>query len=195
MNRAKLLVFGSIAVLTVLLAVATVYAYGKWFSHNRYWHGTIERVQVRQAALARSFLTSGAAVGTLPERREALAEMFAPFDGVMAVEVHRHDDLRYSNVVDRFIRGKTLDVIEMQGGWRVSVIAYQPPTWEKSFVRWLSRPGRWLEPSFDYITMPFLWFMAIYSLGLLVLGLAVKSSYLERDVLVALDRLDRRCRG
>ena len=97
--------------------------------------------------------------------------------------------------MERFIRGETLDVIEMQDGWRVSVITYQPPTWEQSFLRWLSRPGRWFEPSFDYITMPFLWFMAIYGLALLALGLAVKSSYLERDVLVALDRLDGRHRG
>ena len=31
---------GGIAALTVLLAMATVYAYGKGFSHDRYWHGT-----------------------------------------------------------------------------------------------------------------------------------------------------------
>jgi len=194
MSRARLIVFGSIAVLTVLLATATAYAYGKVFSHKRYWHGTIERVQARQAAMVRSFFMSGAAVGTLPEQRDALAKIFAPLDGVMAVEVHRHGDLRYSNVVDRFIRGETLDVIEMQDGWRVSVNTYLPPTWEKSFLRWLGRPGRWFEPSFDYITMPFLWFMAIYGLGFLALGLAVKSNYLERDVLAALDRLDGRCR-
>ena len=190
MNRARFLVFGSIGVLSVLLAMVTVYAYGKGFSHNRYWHGTIERVQVRQAALVRTLLTSRAAVGTLPEQKSALAEMFAPFDGVMAVYVHRHGDLRYSNAVSQFVRGETLDVIGMQDGWRVSVIAYQPPTWEKSFLRWFSRPGRWLEPSYDYITMPFLWFMVIYGLALLALGLAVKSNYLEHDVLVAIDRLD-----
>lgn len=194
MSHARLIVFGSIAVLTVLLATATVYAYGKVFSHNRYWHGTIERVQARQAAMVRSFFMSGAAVGTLPVQRDDLAKMFAPLDGVMAVEVHRHGDLHYSNVVDRFRRGETLDVIEMQDGWRVSVITYLPPTWENIFLRWLGRPGRWFEPSFDYITMPFLWFMAIYGLGLLALGLAVKSNYLERDVLAALDRLDGRFR-
>lgn len=195
MSRARLLIFASIGFLTVLLAMATVFAYGKGFSHNRYWHGTIERVQARQAALVRSFLTSGAAVGTLPERRDALANIFAPFDGVMAVEVHRHGDLRYSNVVNRFVRGKTLDVIEMKDGWRVSVITYQPPTWEESFLRWFRRPERWLEPSFDYITMPFLLFIAIYGLALLALGLVVKSNYLEHDVLVALDRLDGRRSG
>jgi hypothetical protein len=190
LNRARLVVLSGMALTALVLALATAYTYGRWFSHDRYWHGTVERVQARQTALIRSLLTG--AGSKMPQDTEALAALFSPVDGVLVVEVRGDGELRYSNFVSRFVRGGELDVIELAGGWRVDVMGYQPPSWNRMFVRWLRQPARWLEPSFDHITMPFLWFLVMYAVGMLALGLAVKSSYLQRDVLMQLRRLEER---
>jgi len=192
MIRARLTVFPAILLLALLLALFTAYAYGGLFSHPRYWSGTIERVAVGQAALIRSMITEMVADRVVPSDSASLARMFAPIDNRLIVEVRQQQEIRWTNANERFARGKELDTLALSDDRQLVLSSYQPPAWNRLFLRWLSQPARWFEPSFDPVTMPFLWFFAIYSLSLLALGLMVRATYLERDVLGLFKQLDQR---
>jgi hypothetical protein len=174
-----------------LLALFTTYAYGKLFSHDRYWLGTIARVQQSQAALIRALLDEFSVDGHLPTDKGRLSKMFAPMDRKLVVDVSRNGQEIYSNFNERFSRGQVIEVVQLPAGMRVVLGGYSPPNWNDTFVRWLQNPGRWFEASFDYVTVPFLWFQAIYALAFVAVGFAVKSSYLERDVLTMLRKVEQ----
>ncbi|MCX2973008.1 hypothetical protein EYC87_05340 [Halieaceae bacterium IMCC8485] len=190
MKKARVLVFSGIAITAILLGLATTYAYGNWFSHPRYWNGTIMRVQESQSALIESILRNSMGDASFNANSIDWRAMFGPMDGHLLIEVHNLGQLKYSNANDRFKRGIKLNSVQLYEGWTLDVFRYKPPSWNRSYIRWLKQPRRWLEPSFDPITMPFFWFSSIYSLALLAMGFIVKSRYLEQDVLGALERTE-----
>ncbi len=194
MKKARALVFSGIAITAILLGLATTYAYGNWVSHPRYWNGTIMRVQENQYALIASILRNSTGDASFSANSMDWRAMFEPTDGHLLIEVKNLGQLKYSNTNDRFERGMKLGSIELDEGWALNIFRYMPPSWNRSYIRWLKQPKRWLEPSFDPITMPFLWFSSIYALALLALGFVVKSRYLEHDVLVVLKRTESKFR-
>ena len=191
MIRARLIVIPVILLLALLLALFTAYAYGGLFGHPRYWNGTIERVAVGQAALIRSLVTEMVADRALPSDSASLARIFAPIDNRLIVEVRQQQEIVWTNANEHFARGMELDTLALVDGRQLMISSYQPPAWNRLFLRWLGQPARWFEPSFDPLTMPFLCFFAIYSLSLLALGLMVRATYLERDVLGLFKQLDQ----
>ena len=111
-------------------------------------------------------------------------------DGKLVVDVSHQGEMVYSNFNERFGRGKAITVIQLPDGVVVALGGYAPPSWDYNFFRWLQNPARWFEASFDHITFPYLWFLAIFVLAIFALGFAVKSSYLERDVLTVLRKVE-----
>lgn len=188
MSKIVVLIF--MLFISIILAGIAVYSYGKWFSHERYWGGTIERVELRQGELIRGLLTSLSSKRELPKDEKKMADAFGALDGVMAVEVYEDGELYYTNYIERFRRDRRIESIELEKGWRVDVIAYEPPSWNYQFVRWLKNPTRWLERSFDFITIPFFSFLALCLLALFAVALTIKANYLQRDVLQTLRRFD-----
>lgn len=182
----RLRVFAGLLLAAILLAGVTTYGYGALYSHDRYWEGTIVHVQQTQAALIRSLLGVTVQDGDIDVAPDALELMFAPIDGKLIVEVERAGAVLFSNFNGRFARGAQIETVDLSGGVNVVISRYQPPTWNRTFLRWVKAPSQWASPSYDYVTIPFLWFSAMYFLGLLVLGLVLKASYLERDVMTAL---------
>lgn len=190
--RHRLLVYLGLSAVALMLSLVAVYSYGKWFSHDRYWHGTIERVQYNQARLVHGMLEGLVADGTVLSSQDALAKMFSTLDNRLVVEVVHDGELIFSNDNQRFIRGRLLEKFTLAQSWQVTLSSYQPPQWQDTFGRWLKNPARWFQPSFDHITFPFLWFLAIHGLGLIGLGFVIKSRYLQRDVLAVLSRIESR---
>ena len=182
----RLKVFAGFLSLAIVLSGVTTYAYGLLYSHDRYWNGTIVRVQERQAALIKSLLHATARDGQVDLAPEALGAMFAPLDGKLIIEVERGGDELFSNFNDSFPRSAHIDTVELAGGVRILISRYQPPTWNSQFLRWVKTPWQWFSPSYDYVTVPFIWFLVMYFLGLMMLGFAVKAAYLERDVMAVL---------
>lgn len=182
----RLRVFAGFLLLAILLAGITTYAYGLLYSHDRYWNGTIVRVQDGQAALIRSLLLATARDAQIDLAPEALGAMFAPMDGRLIIEVERNGGKLFSNFNGRFERGAEIETVEIAGGVKVVISRYRPPTWNRTFLRWVKAPFQWLSPSYDYVTVPFMWFSAMYFMGLMLLGFAVKAAYLEHDVMAAL---------
>lgn len=186
----RLLVYLGLCALVLFLSLGAVYSYGKWFSHERYWHGTIERVQYHQARLVRGMLEELVSDGAVLSSQETLARMFSTLDNRLVVEVFHDGELFFSNDNQRFIRDRLLVDATLPDNWQVALSSYRPPQWHGTFSRWLRNPARWFQPSFDHITFPFLWFLAIHGLGLVGLGFIIKSRYLQRDVLAVLSRIE-----
>ena len=190
--RHRLLVHLGLLAVALMLSLVAVYSYGKWFSHDRYWHGTIERVQYNQARLIRGMLEGLVADGTVLSSQDTLARMFSTLDNRLVVEVFHDGELFFSNDNQRFTRGRLLEKVTLAQSWQVTLSSYQPPQWHGTFSRWLKNPARWFQPSFDHITFPFLWFLVIHGLALVGLGFVIKSRYLQRDVLAVLSRIESR---
>lgn len=105
----RVMVFAGLMVTAALMATATVFAYGKWYGHNRYWHGTIERVQHTQAQLVHDLLLgmqTDSSLFLLPDRLDA---MFASLRSKLIVEVFSGDEPVFSNDNGRFARGIDLN--------------------------------------------------------------------------------------
>lgn len=188
--RHRLLIYSGLGAVALLLSLVAVYSYGKWFSHERYWHGTIERVQYNQARLVRGMLEELAPDAAALASHERMKRMFAPLDNRLVVEIFHDGDLYFSNENQRFSRGRLLEKTTLPQNWQIALSGYEPPQWHRTFVRWLSSPARWFQPSFDHVTFPFLWFLAIHGLALVGLGFIIKSRYLQRDVLAVLSRIE-----
>lgn len=172
-------------------ALVTTYSYGKWFSHERYWNGTIARVEVGQAHLIRD-LVQAMPAAIFDGSIDRWDRMFAALRNRLIVEVVHEQRLVYSNENQRFGRGRPLETVQVGEEWQLQITAYQSPAWSRNFRRWITNPARWLEPSFDHITWPFFWFAAAYFLAIVATGFAVKSRYLERDVMLVMRRIEER---
>src|SRR5690606_32364228 len=188
--KQRLLVYLGLLAVALVLSLVAVYSYGKWFSHARYWHGTIERVQYNQARLVRGMLEGLVADEAVLSSQDALAKMFSTLDNRLVVEVVHDGELIFSNDNQRFIRGRLLEKFTLAQSWQVTLSSYQPPQWQDTFGRWLKNPARWFQPSFDHITFPFLWFLIIHGLSLISLGFIVRSRYLQNDVLTLLRKAE-----
>lgn len=186
----RLLVYLGLCAVALILSLIAVYSYGNWFSHDRYWQGTIARVQYNQARLIKGLVEELGSDSTVWADTKRLEKIFTALDNRLIVEVFQGDELVFSNDNQRYSRGRLLNSVSVAPGWELLLSDYLPPKWHASFVRWLKNPSRWFEPSFDYVTFPFLWFLAIHGLGLVTLSLAVKIRYLQQDVLSVLNKLE-----
>lgn len=187
----RLFVYLGLCAAACCLALISVYSYGKWFSHDRYWNGTIARVQYNQTRLLADLLMEVDLDTVFLSDPARLKRVFAALENHLIVEVTRSGELVFSNDNQRYVRGEILRRLELvEPDWEITLSSYRPPLWHYTFVRWLKNPSRWLEPSFDYVTFPFVWFLVIHALALVALGFVASSRYLRRDVLAVLQRLE-----
>lgn len=192
MSRARIMVFTAIFALAAALSLATTYFYGLLFSHPRYWDGTVARVNARQAAFIESSLAPFMKAGTFPNDPQQLEKMFAPLANALVIEFSDEGRVTWSNVNPRYKRGDVLKVLSIAEGKSLIVSKYLPPTWASTFLRWIRQPDRWLEPSLDHITVPFVWFLFLYTMFLTMMGVVVKARFLEKDVLPAIRKIESR---
>lgn len=193
-RRVRIIAVVVMAILSLALALATTYFYGMTFSHPRYWGGTIERVTTVQSALIESLVTGMGRGKEFPTSPEQLEKMFSSMQGKMIVESIRDDHLEWTNFNGKFSRGDVITEIDLGGGRSLLLSKYKPPEWNYLFFRWLKSPSRWFDPSFDYVTFPFLWFLSIYFISALTIVFMVKARYLERDVVDVFREIEERYR-
>jgi hypothetical protein len=187
--KAKLSFFIFASLVALILAALAVYSYGAVFQHGRYWNGTIARVQDTQASLLRSLFVSPGMADALPKEIDKLRLLFQPLDRKLVVELSENGQRVFSNVNPEWPLGPILEEFSA-GGLEVSVRAYVPPSWNSQFLRWVRNPSRWLEPAFDFITFPFLFFFVIFFLSIYAIGWRTRARHLSRDVLARLDKTD-----
>ena len=78
-----------------------------------------------------------------------------------------------------------------QSKYIIHVDTYFPPLWSTKFWRWFKHPEIWFTSSFDWLTIIFLMFAAIfYSIALAGIW-AYQSKVLSKDIKPLLDKLSR----
>ena len=189
----RMLFYVLINAVAAALALIAVYAYGGLFQHDRYWKGTIKQVQDTEIALLRNLLALSGCPDKLFSRKQVIAELFQPLDRKLVVTVQRDGTIVYTNRVASW---------ELQGTWEslcpesdqveILVRRYEPPSWHSVFHRWLLHPHRWFAPSFDFVTVPFLFFLGIFSLFLYALSWKLRATHLSKEVLPILHELSTR---
>lgn len=190
--RKKILRLLAIVVVLLIIAMTTTYIYGMTFSHPRYWKGTIERVVATQASLIESLLTMKLSDSEASITPNKLDDAFAATNGKLIVDYLRRNEIIWTNENLKFKRGNLIKAFDINPEESFRIYSYAPPDWDFLFLRWIKNPDRWLEPSFDYVTLPFLWFFSLYIVSFFAIGYLIKSSYLEGDVMGALRDLERR---
>lgn len=193
MYKSRLIIGTVFIVGSFLIALLVTYLFGYFFNHDRYWGGTLHRVNVHQAALVHSIASNTAIKKQLLSvDPKQLDQMFHPINGLLLVEVSLDDKVLWSNVSPRYTRGEVLKSLDLGDEHRLSLSSYLPPKWNYLFIRWITQPIRWFELSFNPITVPFLWFWSLLFLCFCTWGLLIKSRYLESDALRILKRIEER---
>lgn len=190
----RLIAVSLIALLSLVLALATTYLYGMTFSHPRYWNGTVERVTTIQSELIKSVVSEMREGHDFPSSSNRLEHMFQPVRDKMIVENVRDGEIEWTNFNGKYSRGDALAEIDIGGGSSLVLSRYKPPEWNHIFFRWLKTPARWFDPSYDHVTFPFFWFSSIYLISIVAFVFMIKSKYLERDVLDVFREIGERYR-
>lgn len=191
-NKPKMIAVFTMACIALLCSIATTYLYGLTFSHPRYWEGTISRMAWSNSALIEALVTEMSKQGAFPMETERLESIFSSVKNKLIIEVSREGNLVWTNINLNYLRSLQLRKIDLADGRILIVSKYEPPKWSFLFTRWLKNPRHWLEPSYDYVTLPFAWFFSIYLMAMAIIVLSYKSRYLEKDVLSIFKQIEDR---
>ena len=192
MNKPRITAIAGMLVVAIMLSLLTTYFYGKTFSHPRYWDGTIERVVTRQVEFIEMVVNEFNSTKSFPRELPRIDKLFTPFKGKFIVELSEGEKVIWSNVNPGYGRGALVKKLDLLDGRRMVISRYTAPIWSSVFWRWLSSPDRWLEPSYDHITMPFIWFLLIHFVFLISIAMTITANYLKRDVLSLFQRIEGR---
>ncbi|MDP3025752.1 MAG: hypothetical protein Q8O10_09495 [candidate division Zixibacteria bacterium] len=177
-----------ILLLAICFSIAIVYLYGAW-THNRYWNGTIAKVQDTEIGLIKGILRIDLNKIVSKQESEPLVEIFKPLEGKLIVEIFVDSQLVFSNRVRDFRAKEEQSLIELaRFNSRIlfKIGKYEPPTWNSNFGKWILSFNKWFTPRFDYITMPFIFFLLIFIFGFLALIMWYKARHeqcLLQDIL------------
>lgn len=182
--------YSLVVLASIVLSLFFTYLYGQFFQHDRYWKGTMHRVQETQIALINGFLDLEGAARLLAENRNQLSKVFDTVRGKLAITVESNNNIIYSNRIDSFNPQGTPQIINLgEYGLSITIDRYEPPTWSKNYISWLSRPVEWFSPRFDYITAPFLGLAFIFSSFISAFIWRYRAAHLSKDVLGILNRI------
>jgi hypothetical protein len=178
---------------STLLALITEYAYGRWFSHDRYWKGTVQRVTWTQSQLVKNIFTKTELISGVRLEMEQIGEILQPLQNKILVEIDLDGVIIFSNRSDIFTRDEVIENFVLENNMQVTISGYLPPSWHSLFWRgWINNPKEWFSPKYDHITMPFLWFETVYMLLFLAIGHLMRARYLEKDVVNILNTMQKR---
>lgn len=151
--------------------------------HERYWHGTIEKVNSTYIELLNNLLPR---IDTFKsEGKEGdLNEILDPLSGKIHIEASIDKKKIYSNLPNPNWKVKErISKITLPDGIEFIISNYEPPTWNYQYVNWIKNPSKWLTPSGDFITIPFIFFALIYLLFFYTFAWRMKATYLAEDVM------------
>ena len=186
MNKLIFLIV-SCAIATIFSAITT-YTYGQFFQHNRYWNGTIKRVEETESKIATNLIQSIGLEKFVTVNRGNLENIFYPLKNKLVVEIRKSDIVLFTNQrSDRSIQ-ETISSLN-ESNLKLTISRYEPPTWRSTFFNWAKNPLKWFSSSSDFITAPFISFLLIYLLCIYTIGYRYRSKYLSHVVLRKLKNL------
>ena len=190
MNWQKPTLYLAILTISVVLSLLATYLYGAFFQHDRYWHGTIKRVEDTQVKFVEGILAANGSESLLLNNRENLSDLFDVLKGKLAVTVLEDQAVVYTNILERRQLAKdTITITQPESGLSIRIDRYEPPSWSYNYLAWLKRLPEWFSPRFDYITIPFIGLLLIFYAFTSALLWRYRSAHLSRDVLQLLKRI------
>lgn len=166
-----------------ILSAATTYLYGSLFMHERYWLGTIERVNETQVNLLNNLLPLSKIFKSKGKEHD-LDKILEPLSGKIHIVANLDNEEIYSNLPNMHWKVKSkVSQITLPEGIELIISTYEPPTWNYQYLKWIKNPNEWLTPSKDFITVPFAFFSVIYLLAFYVFAWRMKAYYLAEEVL------------
>ena len=208
MLRNKIILHLLVVTISLVGALVTTAVYGK-FKHDRYYKGTIDKVQQHQIKLSISMLEF------MIEKKSSDAEFFEedfrkafyPVRYFMPVKVFKHGKLlfQYSSPYKsinnhEYKKFKSAD-------FEISFGIYGAPPWfidqeafwgvgkNATFWRWIGSPAYWFTNKNDYIHVPFIaFFLLIYS-ALFALAYRFQANYFGKKVLATLEEIKKHQAG
>lgn len=188
-RTARSIVYGCTIAVALVVAMGSTYLYGAAFQHDRYWNGTIKRVEDTQIALLQSILDDQVVLRRLFEKERNRAALLGSLKGKLAVSFYASGKSIGSNRVEAWQTRDNRNIRIERADMRVQIKTYEPPSWHHQFMRWLRSPSQWGHPGYDHITAPFVAFFVFSILVGVALLWRSRAAHLERDVLADLNKL------
>jgi hypothetical protein len=201
-NKHKLLLRLLVALASVFLSLISTYIYFEFFQYDRYYKGTIARVEKTEIAMIEG-LASIKGIGSLAKTDiNSFAGVFSALENKLAVTITQSGELVYSNIPKeddlklkrnrryfwKKLKNAPRDFPLLNSNYVIHVDTYIPPKWSSKFIRWIKRPQDWFTSSNDFITIPFLMLSVLFYWILFALCWSYNSEYLEDKVLKYLEK-------
>lgn len=204
MVRKKIVLHLLVLIISMFGALSTLAIYGK-LKHDRYWEGTINKVQQTQIKLSISmleFMIDKKSSGT-QFFHEDFRNAFSPVRFFMPVKVYKNGELffeqtgSYRSVKNHEYKKFTFDDFEILFGiydapsWFIDQEAFWGVGKNATFWRWIGSPEDWFTNKYDFIQVPFIaFFLLIYS-ALFALAYRFQANYFGKKVLATLEEIQK----
>ena len=183
MKKSKLIFLLCCTLIAIATSLLCVFFYGKFFSHDRYWNGTIERVSKVQIESIEAVLALDGIAAILPRTERGLNKLFSPYNRKLVITAHQNGKELFSNYIAGWEILSDAIVVQVDKNLSISISRYGPPSWVRYYGKWITRPTSWFEPAYDFITVPFLLIAAIVFSVLYALGWRHQAKFLDNEVL------------
>ncbi len=188
----RIILFLIIIFISTLGSLISSYAYGFFFSHARYWKGTIYNVESIEINLLKNILDKKLLNHSVFNDAEKLKSIFSPLDGKIGINIFDKKGSIFHNIKEyRQLSNEPALTISIDIDKKVVIHRYQPPSWNKQFFKWLKKPHFWAKSSYDFITANFVSFFIIHTLFLYAISWQIRVRHLENDVLSIISKYDK----
>ena len=176
---------------SILTSLLSSYLYGLVFSHTRYWEGTIRKVENTEILLLKNLFSDSDIIYKNLDSPIKLNKLFRPLDGKLAIEVWKNEIQIYSNYSKGRIISPLQNKIITATDLTIIIRQYQPPSWNYQYIKWITNPFKWLDPSGDFITSQFTTFFLIYTILMYAIGWQIRAIHLSKDVISLINKIDQ----
>lgn len=167
MSKAKIILFITILLVSIIMTMVTMYLYGSW-QHKRYWNGTIVRINEIESHVYIKLLSSDIKKILTDRDYDKLQDIFKVLEGKLLIRLaDQNGNIVFETSNEKHKLGAVLQRVQVKSGseiFTIQIISYLPPSWNSVFLKWLSSYSEWFSIKYDFITVPLISFFLIWFL-------------------------------
>jgi hypothetical protein len=182
-----------ICVIPISLGLLSTYIYGLLFSNARYWE-TISKVQEIEISVIKNILTTDINEIVTSNNYNKFNDIFEPYYGKLYIEISKNSKSVFNNKKPKYeikTFGADFNINTISGPLNVKIANYVHQTWNVTYLRWLlSNPLNWLSQKYDFINVPFIFFVFIWGFAGLAFAWRCRADYeskLLKEIMEALE--------
>ena len=149
------------------MTLVTMYFYGRW-QHERYWHGTIERVNEIESDVYNELLKTDIRQIYAQKDFYKLKKIFKPLEGKLLVRlIDQNGHVAFESAADKRPLGRILQQSHVKSGseeYTIQIISNKPPSWNSVYRSWFVNVSDWFSVKYDRITTPTIFYFLIWFL-------------------------------